>query len=124
LPDRTALDLIAAPRWGAGPYRTSQLDTRARSRWFAYGLSAIETEHLTSALHDNLGQGVQNYRLRLRTPNQGEMATALDEELREMIKNRTPADQAMQNANRRWTEIKGKLPPDEWKKLMRKSLGR
>jgi hypothetical protein len=124
LPDRTALDLIAAPRWGAGPYRTSQLDTRARSRWYAYGLSAIETEHLTSALHDNLGTGVQNYRLRLRTPNQGELATALDEELRATLKNQSPAGQAMQNANRRWKEIIGKQPPDEWKALMRKSLGR
>ena len=124
LPDRTALDLIAAPRWGAGPYRTSQLDSRARSRWFAYGLSAIETERLTSALNENLGSGVQNYRVRLRTPNQQEFASALDEELRAMLKNQTPAGQAMQNANCRWADIIRKLPPDEWNKLMRRSLGR
>jgi ABC-type glycerol-3-phosphate transport system substrate-binding protein len=123
LPDRTALDLIAAPRWGAGPYRASQLDARARSRWYGYGLSAIETERLTSAVRDNLGMGIQNYRLRLRTPNQHELAIALDDELRAMVKNQTPADQAMQNANRRWTEIIHKQPAETWKAIVRKSLG-
>jgi ABC-type glycerol-3-phosphate transport system substrate-binding protein len=123
IPDRTALDLIAAPRWGAGPYRTSQLDARARSRWYGYGLSAIETERLTSALRDNLGMGIQNYRVRLRTPNQHELAAALDEDLREMLKGQTPVDQSMQNANQRWTKIIRKQPAASWKPMVRKSLG-
>jgi len=123
LPDRAALDLIAAPRWGAGPYRTSQLDTRSRSRWFGYGLTAAETERLTSALRDNLGVGVQNYRLRLRTPNQHELSAALDDELRAMLKTSTPADQAMRKANARWAEIIKQQPPADWNAVLRKSLG-
>jgi ABC-type glycerol-3-phosphate transport system substrate-binding protein len=123
LPERTALDLIATPGIGAGPYRMSQLDVRARSRWFAYGLSAIETERLTSALRDNLGLGVQNPRLRVRTPNQHELAAALDEDLRAMLKDQTPIEQAMAKANNRWKQIIGKQPPAQWNAELRVSLG-
>jgi ABC-type glycerol-3-phosphate transport system substrate-binding protein len=123
LPDRAALDLIATPGIGAGPYRMSQLDVRARSRWFAYGLSAIETERLTSALRDNLGLGVQNPRLRLRTPNQHELAAALDEDLRAMLKDQTPVEQAMAKANNRWKQIILKQPAAQWNAELRVSLG-
>jgi ABC-type glycerol-3-phosphate transport system substrate-binding protein len=124
LPDRNALDLLANPKWGAGPYRTSQLDARARPRWYAYGLTAPETERLTTALRDNLGLGVQNYRVRLRTPNQAEFAAALDEELRAMLRgNGLTADQVMAKANERWRAIIRELPPDQWKKLAGLSLG-
>jgi ABC-type glycerol-3-phosphate transport system substrate-binding protein len=123
LPDRSALDLIATPGIGAGPYRMSQLDVRVRSRWFAYGLSAFETERLTSALHDNLGLGVQNPRLRLRTPNQHELAAALDEDLRAMMRDQTPVDQAMAKANNRWKQIVRKQTAVQWNADVRASVG-
>jgi ABC-type glycerol-3-phosphate transport system substrate-binding protein len=121
-PDRSALELIAAVRWGAGPYRTSQLETRARPRWYGYGLTAAETERLTSALRDNLGLGVQNYRVRLRTPNQHELTAALDDSLRTMLNGTTPAADAMAAANERWAEIIRKQP-DVWRAQARRSLG-
>jgi ABC-type glycerol-3-phosphate transport system substrate-binding protein len=121
LPDRAALDLIAAARWGAGPYRVSQLETRARPRWFGYGLTATETDRLIAGLRDNLGPGVQNYRVRLRTPNQHELATVWDEELRKILNGSAPVD--MKTANARWQAIIDKQPPGEWKILARKSLG-
>jgi ABC-type glycerol-3-phosphate transport system substrate-binding protein len=120
-PERTALDLIAAPRWGAGPYRISQLDARARSRWFAYGLPPQETDHLTTTLRENLGQGVQNYRIRLRTPNQHELSVSLDRDLRTIIKSKEPAN--LEEANRHWKEINDRQPAGEWKAQARKSLG-
>lgn len=120
-PDRTALELIASPRWGSGPYRISQLETKARARWFGYGLDANETERLTSALRDNLGLGVQNYRLRLRTPNQHELAVALDAELRKAIQGQTPPTEALKAANDRWAEINRGQPA--WANQARKSLG-
>jgi multiple sugar transport system substrate-binding protein len=124
LPDRTALELLAAPRWGAGPYRSSQLETRARPRWFGYGLSADQVERLTSALGDNLGPGVQNYRVRLRTPNQHELTAAFDAELRALLKaEKVDPAVALTRANDRWREIIRKLPREEWKALARKSLG-
>lgn len=123
LPERTALDLIAAPQLGTGPYRASQLDVRSRPRWFAYGLSAIETERLTTALRDNLGQGVQNIRLRVRTPNQHELAAALDDELRTMLKDQTPVEEAMAKANHRWKQIIDKKPRKEWIADVEASLG-
>jgi ABC-type glycerol-3-phosphate transport system substrate-binding protein len=123
LPDRTALELIAAPWWGAGPYRTSQLETKARARWYGYGLPPNETERLTSALRDNLGLGVMNYRLRLRTPNQHELTAALDAELRKAIQGNTPPAEALKAANDRWAEIIRRQPSDEWQRQARKSLG-
>jgi ABC-type glycerol-3-phosphate transport system substrate-binding protein len=121
MPDRAALDLIADSRWGAGPYRISQLESRARPRWFGFGLSATETDRLTAALHDNLGRGVQNYRIRLRTPNHGELDAALDQELRKAIAGSDPAD--MTRANKRWKDIIAKQKPEDWKAAARKSLG-
>jgi multiple sugar transport system substrate-binding protein len=123
LPDRTALELISAPRWGAGPYRTSQLETKAQPRWYAYGLTANDTERLTSALRDNLGLGVQNYRLRLRTPNQHDLTAALDAELRKTIRGETSPAAALKAANDRWAEIIRRQPAAEWQKQARKSLG-
>ncbi|MBO0698871.1 MAG: hypothetical protein J2P46_10785, partial [Zavarzinella sp.] len=123
LPDRTALELISAPRWGAGPYRTSQLEIKNRYRWFGYGLAANDTERLTSALRENLGLGVQNYRLRLRTPNEHELTAALDAELRKAIRGEVPPAAAMKAANDRWAEIIRQQPPDNWRKQARRSLG-
>lgn len=123
LPDRTALELISAPRWGAGPYRTSQLEIKNRYRWFGYGLAGNDTERLTSALRENLGLGVQNYRLRLRTPNQHELTAALDAELRKAIRGEVPPAAAMKAANDRWAEIIRQQPPDKWRTQARRSLG-
>lgn len=121
MPERTALDLIASPKVGAGPYRTSHLDHRARPRWFAYGLSATETERLTSALRDNLGHTVQNYRVRLRTPNQHELEAILDTELRTILNSEQPASTT--RLNDQWKSVIEKMPPGEWKRVSRKSLG-
>jgi multiple sugar transport system substrate-binding protein len=121
LPDTTSLDLIANPNWGAGPFRMSQLDNRVRARWFAYGLSAAETDRLIAALNENLGPGVQNYRLRLRTPNQHELAKALDEELRKAIQQRDKAK--LSAAHKRWEEIINRQPREEWIAVLKTSLG-
>jgi multiple sugar transport system substrate-binding protein len=122
LPEGTALDLIASPKWGAGPYRPSQVDSRVLSRWAGYELSANQTNGLMIALRDNVGPGVQNSRLRLRTPNQAEFETALDAELEPLMKGTKPADKAMAAANKRWEKIVEPLGP-EWRAMYRRSLG-
>ena len=128
-PDRAALDLIAAARFGAGPYRPSQIDTRARPRWYGYNLSATETDRLTAALRDNLGLGVQNPRLGVRTSNQHELAAALDAVLRSMLMEAPAGDpapraaDAMEKADAAWREIIGRTPPAEWKAAVRAGLG-
>jgi hypothetical protein len=76
---------------------------------------------LTAALHENLSPSVQNYRLRLRTPNQRELEAALDEELRKVVRGSAPAD--LSAANRRWQEIINRMPAAEWRAVARKSLG-
>ena len=123
LPDRGALDLLADPRWGAGPYRTSQLEARARSRWYAYGLTGPETERLTTALRDNLGLGVENYRIRLRTPNHNDLDAVLASALRGMLTTKQTPAEAMAKANADWKAIIDRQPRDEWQRLARKSLG-
>jgi ABC-type glycerol-3-phosphate transport system substrate-binding protein len=124
LPDRAALDLIADPHWGAGPYRTSQLDSRARGRWYAYGLSAAETERLVNALRDNLGLAIQNYRIRLRTANHADLDAAFDRHLRALLTGPgSGAGAAMRQANQEWAQLIDREPRAEWLGEMRKSLG-
>jgi ABC-type glycerol-3-phosphate transport system substrate-binding protein len=123
MPERNALDLIADPKWGAGVYRSSQLDGKARSRWYAYGLSASETERLTNALRDNLGLGTQNYRIRLRTPDHADLDAALDRDLREILKGTQNAEAGMKKANADWTSIIDRQPRGPWLEVAKKSLG-
>jgi len=123
LPDRTALDLVADPRWGAGPYRTSQLDARARARWYAYGLSSAETERLTTALRDNLGLSIQNYRIRLRTPDHADLDRALDAALRAMLTTNQDPTAVMAKANADWRALIDRQPRDTWINWGKKSLG-
>jgi len=123
MPGGSGSDQLASPRWGAGPFRTSQFDPRARARWFGYGLAATETERLVSALRDNLGQGVQNYRLRLRTPNQEKLSAVLDDELRATATGGKSPDAAMKAANAKWVRIIESLPEGQWRKWARMSLG-
>jgi ABC-type glycerol-3-phosphate transport system substrate-binding protein len=122
-PEGTALDLIASPKWGAGPYRPSQVDTRAQARWAGYDLSPGDTNRLMTALRDNVGPGIQNSRLRLRTPNEAEFAAALDEQLVPLLKGTKAAELALAEAERRWGAIAAALPPAEWRAMYRRSLG-
>jgi hypothetical protein len=121
MPDTTSLELIASAKWGAGPYRNSQLDGRARPKWFSYGLTPDQTDRLTASLVENLAATILNYRVRLRTPNQHELAAVLDEELRRVIVGKDPAD--LSAANKRWLQIIDRQPRAEWKALVAKSLG-
>jgi ABC-type glycerol-3-phosphate transport system substrate-binding protein len=123
LPDRTALDLVSDPRWGAGPYRASQLDAQTRARWYGYGLTSGETERLTSALRDNLGIGVQYYRIRMRTPDHADLDRALDESLRALLTNREDPATAMAKANGQWRAVIDRQPRATWINWGKKSLG-
>jgi ABC-type glycerol-3-phosphate transport system substrate-binding protein len=123
LPDRSALELLADPRWGAGPYRTSQLEARSRSRWYGYGLTATETERLTAALRDNLGISVENYRVRLRTPDHADLDAAIDAALRDLLATKKDPAAAMAQANDEWRRLIDRQPRDQWARLARKSLG-
>lgn len=123
MPERAALDLLADPRWGAGPYRTNQLDSHARSRWYAYGLSATETERLTSALRENLGLGILNYRIPVRTANHAELDAAVHRHLRQMLETGQDPAAAMAAANAEWKTIIERTPRAEWLARARKSLG-
>jgi hypothetical protein len=124
LPDRAALELLADPRWGAGPYRASQLEARSRSRWYGYGLTTTETERLTTALGDNLGLGVENYRIRVRTPDHADLDAALDAGLRALLtgKEKKPAE-VMAKINADWKAIIDRQPREVWRALATKSLG-
>ncbi|HVK07374.1 MAG TPA: hypothetical protein VM597_01225, partial [Gemmataceae bacterium] len=112
-----------SPKWGAGPYRPSQVDTRAQARWAGYDLSPGDTNRLMTALRDNVGPGIQNSRLRLRTPNEAEFAAALDEQLVPLLKGTKAAELALAEAERRWGAIAAALPPAEWRAMYRRSLG-
>jgi ABC-type glycerol-3-phosphate transport system substrate-binding protein len=121
-PDRGSLELISAGTWGAGVSRGTHLEPKARPRWFGYGLKADETLHLVDALRDNLGNGIQNGRTPLRTPNQAELTKVLAESLREMLDGKRVPSDAMKHAANRWKEIVRPLG-ERWPQVYRKSLG-
>ncbi|WP_020473298.1 ABC transporter substrate-binding protein [Zavarzinella formosa] len=123
MPDHQSLDLIAATNWGAGPYRASQIEARVRPRWLGYQLTTSETDRLTGSLRDNLGLGAQNYRTRLRTPNERELRMVLRPHLEGIISGKEPADQAIKASDEEWKAIIGKIPPEQWRGWVRKSLG-
>ena len=123
MPDQQALDLIGATKWGAGPFRGSQIDTRVRPRWLGYRLGTAETDQLTGALRDNIGVGTLNYRAVLRTPNEEEFRLALRPRLKAVIDGTEPAETALLEASAKWTAIIGKLPKDRWNEWLRRSLG-
>ena len=64
---------------------------------------------------------MQNYRLRLRTPNQHELTAALDAELRKAVEGSIPPAEALKAASERWAEIIRRQPG--WRDQARKSLG-
>ena len=122
LPEGTGQDVIASPKWGAGPYRSSQTDSRAQARWAGYDLSGNQANRLMTALRDNVGEGIQNSRLRLRTPNQAEFAEELDKELVPLMKGEKGADAAMTAVKAKWEAITKPLG-EQWRTMYRRSLG-
>ncbi len=123
MPDRQALDLIAAAKWGAGPFRASQLDARNRARWLGYQLTPAETDRLTSALRDNLGIGTLNSRTRLRTPNERELREAFRRHWEGVLAGREQPEQALRATDEEWTAAIQRIPPDQWRMWVRKALG-
>jgi len=123
MPDQQSFDLIAATKWGAGPFRPSHLDARARPRWLGYQLSPSETDRLANALRDNLGIGSQNFRTRLRTPNERELRVAFQRRLEVVLAGRETPEQAMRATDQEWMAIIQGIPPDQWREWVRKSLG-
>jgi hypothetical protein len=123
-PEQTANEVIAATRWGAGPFRMSQVDVKARTFWFGYHLSTAETDNLLAALRDNIGAGVQNYRFHLRTPNQHELVPLFNNALLKIVQQGANPLAAFQMIETMWQEAINKYPAAEWRSLTRASLGR
>jgi hypothetical protein len=51
------------------------------------------------------------------------LAAALDEDLRAMMRDQTPVDQAMAKANNRWKQIVRKQTAAQWNADVRASVG-
>jgi ABC-type glycerol-3-phosphate transport system substrate-binding protein len=121
-PDRGSPEMIAAGKWGAGVMRGTQLDPKARSRWYGYHLPHDETIRLMDALRDDLGTGIQNSRYALRTPNQHEFTRILGERLQALLKNGGDPKAALQGVAKDWDILIAPLGRD-WLRLYRLSLG-
>lgn len=123
LPDQQSLDLIAATQWGAGPYRSTHLDARVRPRWLGYGLTTAETDRLISALRENLNIGAQNPRYTLRTPNEAELRAVLKPKLDSIFNQNAPVKPTLDTVNAEWNSIIQKMPAEEWKAVLKTSIG-
>jgi ABC-type glycerol-3-phosphate transport system substrate-binding protein len=89
-PEKMGAETIAAAKWGAGPFRSSQTEATGRGLWFGYDLPPADTEQLLTALKQNLAQGIINRRFPLRVPNRQQHVDLFDKIVRPALQ----ADQA------------------------------
>ena len=119
LPDRNALDLIASARWGAGPYRTSQLEIRTRPRWFGYGLTAPKPTGSPTPCGPTSGLAFKTTAFACERPISGSLRRLSTKILRQICRGKG----SMEEANKHWQAIITKQGPAQFRSLARKSLG-
>jgi multiple sugar transport system substrate-binding protein len=121
---RVSLEVLAEPRWGAGPTREAHLDPNVnRYCWSAYGLDEAQTAALADALRQAVFPPPSNPVARLRTPDQETHLRALTEEVRKALT--TPnadAAQAMKAAADRWRKLDEGQPAEALRKNYLRSL--
>ena len=125
-PDRAGPELIAAAKWGAAPVRSGQTDGRNRNRWLGYGFDQAGTERLVDAVRSNLGSGVLNPPVRLRTPNQDGLMRELAGGVRAALDGPdkgTPSRDVLAKVAAAWRKQLDGIPKEEWRATYRKSLG-
>ncbi|QVL31765.1 extracellular solute-binding protein [Telmatocola sphagniphila] len=122
-PTKTSLELLAAAKWGVGPYRRSHEETRNQTRFLGYGFDKKQTEHLLTALRFENTSSIINYRLSPRTPDVREQTAILAEALQEIVSGKTQVDAGLQKASRLWIELGKKQPEAVRKQWIRNSLG-
>ena len=117
------LELIAAARWGAGPFRRSHEDTRYQTRWLGYGLDKPNTDQLLNALRTQNGSSIVNYRLALRLPNGPAHERILAEELKAVLSGGKESESALNAVKTRWIELDRATPASLRQEWIRHSLG-
>jgi multiple sugar transport system substrate-binding protein len=118
----TSAQIVFDPEVGGGVYRQDQLDSDRE--WFSFELNAAQTANLKQALQQTLARpGLLNPVVCLRTPDQLPHRHALDEQIRFALVQGTDAQQALQNAVKRWKELDAEKDADTRKKEYLLSLG-
>ncbi len=111
-PDKMGAETIVAARWGAGPFRASQLEERSRDLWFGYNLDGAETEHLVAALRETLTPNIVNHRFPLRLPNEQPHREEFDRHIRQALAHPTAdAQTAMDALNESWNALWRSISP-------------
>lgn len=118
-----SLALLANDRRGYGPFRTEHTDDGRELTWIEHGLDAPRVRDLVKAMRQHSGTTSGNPTFVLRTPDQGELETALEKQVRESATGDVPAARALQIAGEAWTVIEAKSSEAEQKKWRRAAAG-
>jgi ABC-type glycerol-3-phosphate transport system substrate-binding protein len=120
-PEDYGAEIMTAAKWGAGPFRASQLEERNRKLWFGYNMPRDQTERLIEALKANVNPAITNHRFRLRLPNQAEHLKAFDELVRPALLSKSgdteSSREIMDKVNERWKSLWNGVPESrrrEW----------
>lgn len=118
--EKTSLEIVHDPSFGAGPFRDSHLSKQA-SGWFAYGLDDASTLRLREVLREMADPRIDNPGISLRTPNQAAHRAALIAAVRKCLVDKSDPAAALSSVDRRWRELDG--DPARARASLRKSLG-
>lgn len=122
-PTGASLELLAAGRYGAGPFRKSHEETRNQKVWLGFGLDKAGTENLQNAVKLQNVASLVNYRMALRVPDEAEHSKILVAQLRKALDGKATAEEALNEAAKQWKELDAKQPPAVRQAWIRHSLG-
>ncbi|MCX7700388.1 MAG: extracellular solute-binding protein [Gemmataceae bacterium] len=100
---RVSLEIVAEPRWGAGPTRGSHLDSR--SIWHNYDLDPAVTNQLIDSMDAACRSSALNPVFRLRVKDEDRFKRAFCQELRKVLADRSDAREALKRVRSEWDQI-------------------
>lgn len=100
---RVSLEIVAEPRWGAGPTRGSHLDSR--SVWYNYDLDSGSTNQLIESLDATYRGSTLNPVYRLRVKDEDPLKRVFCQELRKVLADGSDAREALQRIRTAWEAV-------------------
>lgn len=123
-PDKFGAEVIAAGKWGAGPFRYLHIEERGRFLWYGYDLPRNETENLIVALKEQLQPNIVNPCYCLRLPNEKAHAREFDAVIRAALADaKSDPQNSMNDLAARWNALWKDVPDRQRKSWVRMSYG-
>jgi len=123
-PTTTGAEIIAEPRWGAGPLRNPQTELQNQKLWNGYTPNADQITQLMLALRDYMPSGLVNPVLTFRLPDHEARTKIVATNIRQAILKNEPPEEALKRIADEWKQLDAKLGDTKSRiELIRLSLG-